>query len=214
MNGTQAGGEGLVGRLELRGWHDDGFAVDGAEHATSSRSAAYLQQKLAWRDRLFFTAAVRGDDNSAFGQDFKLVTYPSASLSWVIGDESWFPQIRRRQLAAPARVVRPVGAAPGLPQRGRRSIRPSASGARPAMPAASSSARTSATRAQARALDASTRAASTSGSSTAGCRSSCTYYNKSTRDALIQRQLAPSTGAQTQFENLGEVDEQGLSRGR
>ena len=37
-----------------------------------------------------------------------------------------------------------------------------------------------------------------------------TYYNKSTRDALIQRQLAPSTGAQTQFENLGEVTNKGF----
>jgi TonB-dependent starch-binding outer membrane protein SusC len=37
-----------------------------------------------------------------------------------------------------------------------------------------------------------------------------TYYNKSTRDALIQRQLAPSTGAQTQFENLGEVTNKGV----
>jgi hypothetical protein len=37
-----------------------------------------------------------------------------------------------------------------------------------------------------------------------------TYYNKATRDALIQRQLAPSTGAQTQFENLGEVTNKGV----
>jgi hypothetical protein len=41
---------------------------------------------------VFFTAAVRGDDNSAFGTDFKFIYYPSASLSWVIGEEDFWPQ--------------------------------------------------------------------------------------------------------------------------
>lgn len=53
---------------------------------------AYVQQELAWRDRVFLAAGLRGDDNSAFGTDFGLAYYPSASLSWVIGDEEFFPQ--------------------------------------------------------------------------------------------------------------------------
>ena len=36
--------------------------------------------------------SLRGDDNSAFGTDFGFAYYPSASLSWVIGDEEFFPQ--------------------------------------------------------------------------------------------------------------------------
>ena len=37
---------------------------------------AYAQQQFAWRDRVYLTAALRVDNNSAFGEDFKWVTYP------------------------------------------------------------------------------------------------------------------------------------------
>ncbi|MGH7718993.1 MAG: SusC/RagA family TonB-linked outer membrane protein [Gemmatimonadaceae bacterium] len=53
----------------------------------------FFRQQFSWRDRLFLSASVRGDDNSAFGQDFGLVYYPAASLSWVVGEEPWFPQL-------------------------------------------------------------------------------------------------------------------------
>jgi hypothetical protein len=50
----------------------------------------YVQQQVSWRDRLFLTAAVRADDNSAFGQNFDRVYYPKFSASWVLSDESFF----------------------------------------------------------------------------------------------------------------------------
>ncbi len=50
----------------------------------------FVQEQLGWKDRLFGTAAVRVDDNSAFGKDFSLVVYPKASLSYVISEESFF----------------------------------------------------------------------------------------------------------------------------
>jgi hypothetical protein len=53
----------------------------------------YVQQELAWRDKVFAAAGIRGDDNSAFGNDFGFVYYPSASLSWVVGEEEWFPEL-------------------------------------------------------------------------------------------------------------------------
>ena len=53
---------------------------------------AYVQEQLSWRERLFLTGALRADKNSAFGQDFKSVLYPAASLSWVIGEEGFFPK--------------------------------------------------------------------------------------------------------------------------
>lgn len=52
---------------------------------------AYAQQQFAWRERVYLTAAMRVDNNSAFGEDFKWVTYPKFSLSWVASDESWWP---------------------------------------------------------------------------------------------------------------------------
>jgi len=53
----------------------------------------YLQQQFGLNDRLFLSASVRGDDNSAFGQDFGLILYPSASLSWVASEEPFFPEL-------------------------------------------------------------------------------------------------------------------------
>lgn len=50
----------------------------------------YLQQEVAWRDRVFVTAAVRGDDNSAFGANYNAAIYPKFSATWVIGEEEWF----------------------------------------------------------------------------------------------------------------------------
>src|SRR5690606_38341451 len=68
------------------------FAVD-EENSEVRTVGLYLQQQFTWRDRVYLTGAVRADDNSAFGQDFGLVYYPSLSLSWVIDEEDWFPQV-------------------------------------------------------------------------------------------------------------------------
>lgn len=54
----------------------------------------FVEEGAALRDRLFLTAAVRTDQNSAFGTKFQRVYYPKASLSWVISDEGFFPHSR------------------------------------------------------------------------------------------------------------------------
>jgi TonB-dependent starch-binding outer membrane protein SusC len=54
---------------------------------------AYLQQQFNFRDRVFLTGSIRGDDNSAFGQDFGFIVYPGLSASWVLSEEPFFPQI-------------------------------------------------------------------------------------------------------------------------
>jgi TonB-linked SusC/RagA family outer membrane protein len=50
----------------------------------------YAQEQVSWRDRLFVTAAIRSDDNSAFGEKFNRVVYPKFSVSWVVSEEPWF----------------------------------------------------------------------------------------------------------------------------
>jgi TonB-linked SusC/RagA family outer membrane protein len=52
----------------------------------------FVEQSGAIRDRLFLTAALRSDQNSAFGTNFQRVYYPKASLSYVISDEGFFPK--------------------------------------------------------------------------------------------------------------------------
>jgi outer membrane receptor protein involved in Fe transport len=53
----------------------------------------FLEEQLGFRDRLFITGALRTDQNSAFGTDFQNVIYPKASLSWIVSDESFFPEV-------------------------------------------------------------------------------------------------------------------------
>src|SRR5690606_22906461 len=46
----------------------------------------FVQQEASINDRIFLTAAVRADDNSAFGSEFDAAIYPKVSAAWVISD--------------------------------------------------------------------------------------------------------------------------------
>src|SRR5690606_4297857 len=72
---------GTAGQFQVDEFHEDNRTI-----------GAYLQQMVSFRDRVFVTAALRGDDNSAFGSDFGFIVYPSVGASWVVGEEPWFPQ--------------------------------------------------------------------------------------------------------------------------
>ena len=50
----------------------------------------YVQQQLSLDDRLFVTLATRVDNNSAFGSSLNWVFYPKASISYVISEEPYF----------------------------------------------------------------------------------------------------------------------------
>ena len=60
------------------------------------------QEEVAWRDRVFITAGVRLDNNSAFGKQFRNVYYPKVSGSWVISEEPFFqlPAVNTLKLRA------------------------------------------------------------------------------------------------------------------
>lgn len=51
----------------------------------------FVQEMLAWRDRLFVTGGLRVDGNSAFGQNFGLQKYPKLSASYVLSEHAWWP---------------------------------------------------------------------------------------------------------------------------
>ena len=69
-------------------------AVPSAGEATTLQKTLglFVEQSAAINDRLFLTAAVRTDQNSAFGTNFQQVYYPKGSVSWVVSDESFFPK--------------------------------------------------------------------------------------------------------------------------
>ncbi len=66
---------------------DKGEAQDYFDDATLGY---YAQEELAWRERLYLTAAVRWDNSSAFGSNVNQVVYPKYSLSYVVSDEDFW----------------------------------------------------------------------------------------------------------------------------
>ena len=173
----------------------------------------YLQQDFAWRDRLFANAAVRYDDNSAFGADFSGVLYPKAQVSWVASDETFFPkpawldQLRLRTAV------------------GESGVRPGTNDALQFFSGGNAAtARLAAADVPGLALNAPGNAnlkPETTREFEAGVDGSflgsrlnveLTYYAKRSKNALIARVLPPSlgTGATTRFENLGAVTNKGF----
>ncbi len=187
-------------------------ATAAADEATSeSRTlGGYIEENVAYNDRLFLTAAVRSDRNSAFGADFKTVFYPKLALSWVASDEKFFPKLSwvnqlRLRTAYGASGVQPgtidavqyYSATAGRNESGDvPAVVYSTLGNRNLKPERSAE------------LELGVDGTFWESRVTA----EVTYYNKISKDALINRVLPPSlgTGATSRLENLGEVHNTGL----
>ncbi len=89
--GTDAWGIDIVNGASSIGAAAETFSSE--FHVWEKTAGLFVDQQIGLNDRLFVTAAVRADDNSAFGQDFDLIYYPKASVSWVASEESFFPEI-------------------------------------------------------------------------------------------------------------------------
>lgn len=91
VRGTLAFGAKLLGGTSSLAGASARFSVNevNTDNKTISR---LLREDLAWRDRVFLSGAVRNDKNSAFGQDFGSINYPSVTLSWVVNEEGFFPK--------------------------------------------------------------------------------------------------------------------------
>ncbi len=89
VTGTNAWGIDIVNGASSIGAAAETFS---SEITVEDKTAGlFVDQTFGWRDRLFVTAAMRADDNSAFGQDFDLIYYPKASISWIMSEEDFFP---------------------------------------------------------------------------------------------------------------------------
>ncbi len=90
FTGTQAWGIDIVNGAASIGAAAENHS---SESTTETKTfGVFAEQQFGLNDRLFLTAAVRADDNSAFGKDFDLVYYPKFSLSWIATEEPFFPQ--------------------------------------------------------------------------------------------------------------------------
>jgi outer membrane receptor protein involved in Fe transport len=206
--GTSASGFALTAGSETLGGASTRFAVD-ESYLDNRLAGGLLQQQIGWRDRLFLTGGIRGDDNSAFGTNFSTAYYPTAQLSWVISEESFFPQ---------ARFLNSLQLRSSYGQSG---LRPGNRDARVYFNAAP--VRLDSAEASGVTLggigDPNLKPERTSeyelGFVATGIGSrvtlDATYYAKRSRDALISRRTAPSAGvASSVFANLGAVENRGF----
>ncbi len=183
-----------------------GSVKESDETTTESRTlGGFIEQSLAFRDRLFLTGAIRSDRNSAFGADFKTVFYPKLSASWVVSDESFFPampfinQLRLRS-AYGASGVQP-GTIDAVQYYSSTAAR-TESGDEPALVFSTLGNRNLKPE---RSSELEVGVDGTFWNNRISTE--VTYYNKKSQDALISRILPPSigTGATSRLENLGEV---------
>lgn len=91
IQGTTAFGAGLLGGTGSLAGASARFAV-GSINTDNKTIGGLVSEEVAYADRVFLTGSVRTDQNSAFGQNFGHITYPSVSLSWVVDEQSWFPK--------------------------------------------------------------------------------------------------------------------------
>ncbi|HJP86985.1 MAG TPA: SusC/RagA family TonB-linked outer membrane protein [Gemmatimonadaceae bacterium] len=91
VRGTRAQGSVLLGGTGSLQGATARFQV-GETNTDNKTVSGLIREDLAFRDRIFFSAALRNDKNSAFGQDFGSINYPSFTLSWVVDQEPFFPK--------------------------------------------------------------------------------------------------------------------------
>jgi TonB-linked SusC/RagA family outer membrane protein len=210
---TSAFGQGLLpGTSSLNGTTSI-FTV-GEANLENKTLGAYLQEQLAWRDKVFANGALRGDKNSAFGQNFKSVLYPALSVSWVLGEENFFP---KQDYLSSARFRTAYGESGQRPN-----FRDAILFFNPSAVALRTSDVTSINVPSFftggvgnQQLEPERSKEYEIGFDLGFLRdriaTELTYYSKSTTDALISRVLPPSNGqATTRFENLGRVKNAGF----
>jgi len=196
-----------------------GFPAPGVENISSAAqrtstgssvenktAGLFLQQQFGYKNRFFLTAAVRADDNSAFGSDFNLVTYPKVMASWVLSDEPFWPKsvistfrlrsayghsgLQPNQFSA-LQSYQAVTGPGGVP-----AVRPSTLG-NPSL-------------APERGVE--IEAGFEAGLFDDRLGLDFTFFDKRTKDAILARPVAPSTGfgLVNQFVNIGEVRNRGF----
>ena len=166
---------------------------------------AYGQQQFGWRDRLFLTAALRVDNNSAFGEDFKWVTYPKLSASWIVNEEGFWPAntyLNTLKLRAaygesgrqPAAFTALRTYSPAQGPGGTSAVTPNTIGNPDLKPERGKEIELG--------FD---------GQLFNRLGLDFTYYSKRTQDVIISQAIAPSSGfSGSQFANLGRVDNSGF----
>ncbi|MEO5814330.1 MAG: SusC/RagA family TonB-linked outer membrane protein [Gemmatimonadaceae bacterium] len=180
-------------------------AVSTQSQTLNTTIGAYGQQQFSWRERLYVTAGLRVDNNSAFGDKLKWVTYPKVSGSWVLSEEPFWKQnsvLNSMRLRAaygqsgrqPAAFSALRTFSPAQGPGGTSGVTPNSIGNANLKPERGSEVE----------LGFETQVLER-------LSLDFTYYNKKTTDLIINQPVAPSSGFYVSTPtNLGRVDNSGL----
>ncbi|MBL8989797.1 MAG: SusC/RagA family TonB-linked outer membrane protein [Gemmatimonadetes bacterium] len=91
-NGTQFVAPGLETVLATA------ITTSSEDYIENSTLGVYAQQQFGWKDKFYLTGAVRVDNNSAFGDNFDLIAYPKISGSYIAkeGGEGFLNTLKLR----------------------------------------------------------------------------------------------------------------------
>jgi TonB-linked SusC/RagA family outer membrane protein len=184
-------------------------STEARDTAIEARSiGSYIEQEVNLRERLFVTGALRFDDNSAFGQNFNATVYPKASVSWLMSDEPFFHSgfLNTFRLRAAYGVS---GQQPGTTDALR--FFNATPGKRLGLPTTGVSFASLGNQNLKPERSYEFEAGFDAGMFKDRVSLEFTFYHKLTRDALIERDIAPSLGAsRRQFVNLSRIRNQGV----
>lgn len=181
--------------------------TDANDDYVESRSAGgFVDQQMTFRNRLFLTAGLRLDDNSAFGKNFNTKPLPKFSASYVLKDhqgEGLLNTLRLR--AAYGQSTQQPGSIDALRFYAQAAVRKDATSFSGVSLANLGNADLKPELSQE--IEAGFDADLFRNRLTV----EATYFYKETKDALIEREIVPSLGTtSTQFFNLGKVSNQGV----
>ncbi|HEU4648745.1 MAG TPA: SusC/RagA family TonB-linked outer membrane protein, partial [Gemmatimonadales bacterium] len=181
--------------------------TEGSDNYIETRSiGGFVEQQVGIRERLFLTAGLRIDNNSAFGKNFNARPLPKVSASWLALDDQGAGLLNTLRLRsaygqstqqpgsndarqfyaqAPVRLEGTSETGVSLQNLGNVDLKPETSSE----------------------LEVGADMALFKGRVTV----EGTFYTKKTKDALIRREIAPSIGTTvSQFFNLGQVSNRGF----
>jgi TonB-linked SusC/RagA family outer membrane protein len=190
-------------------------STSGGQTVIDTRQIGYLSQlQIGWHDRRFLQLGARMDDFSAFGANTKAIFLPKVGVSWVVSDEGFFEPLSRvvsslRLRAAYGTTGRAPAAGAALQTlRAAPSVVSTSLSAVTVVPGATLLNPGNTELKPERGIEVESGA----DVSMFGDRLALelTYFNKTSKDVLLLRTIAPSVGfAQNPYANIGEINNRG-----
>ncbi|MGH7460624.1 MAG: TonB-dependent receptor domain-containing protein [Longimicrobiales bacterium] len=170
----------------------------------------YGQQQVAWNNRLFLTGALRWDASSTFGEAERWQLYPKVSGSWVVSEEpffqsagfGWLSELRLRGALGYAGNQPPLDNAYARAPRYATSINIDRLGLVPLAQVGNPDLKPERQREWEAGFDVSFL--------DKRIGASFSYYDKYTKDLLLERPFVPSAGYGTILDNVGEMSNKGV----